>query len=258
MHIRSHRHARAITSAIWVACFLALAQTSGAQGHADPTETARQILLAIYPELAAAAYTVRVVTPDDTPLNAPWSISPHLTFEVRDPVDLLNPNRPRRLLFVGTFTFAADSGRLIELSVKGEYTHTSTLEGLCNLIDEHPEWSDERILAEGRAVGAIVFPRESADFAIATTMALEPFIGAVTIKSTFFGYHPVGAERCLLLAGALRAETAPADVTPSKYHLVFEPFDGKLISIQGERLKWPDPCEGPLVADGCSLPSTLR
>jgi hypothetical protein len=212
-----------------------------AQGRFDTAETARRVLLALYPELTERPYTLRLVT-NETPLNDSWTVPLHFSLQVHPPDDGGATADPPPVLLEAEYQFSKESGRLLEVFIKGQLSHSSELERIAQSVDDHPEWSDRRILAELTVKGArtLVGASPSADFAIATATALEPFLGSITVKSVQFKTRikELAGDPALLQWGLI-LETVPKDITPSTYGLVFEPFEGKLLWLHSVDLPLP-------------------
>lgn len=141
----------------------------------------------------------------------------------------------KEVLLKGNFTFDHNKARISNFV---NYTASKKLFDAQQTVQEHPDWTDERIIEELRAAGAAFGPwNRKGLLSKVSTNALTPFFGKLQVTSSEFRV----VERVELPDNAdappfpmMWWEVRLDPVNTAKYHYVmtFEPFEGKLMMIR--------------------------
>jgi len=154
--------------------------------------------------------------------------------------------RPESILWAH-FDFDYERKQLVALWVSGPFVN-GRLDKLTKEINEHPEWSDARVVEALKAAGAKYGPDDRAAFLRALPLKeLEPFTGRLEVVSARFDvrlHTGEGDKPEAYLTWAVDAKWHSADGRyDADRFMIFEPFDGALMdySIRMTRPPW-----GPL------------
>jgi hypothetical protein len=109
------------------------------------------------------------------------------------------------------------------------------LEALRNLVESHPDWSDDQAVSALKQDGAQFGPDEKKAFMRTLPFdKTERFFGRIKITSVEFQHLQEGRDGDFA-GGALcwnvRADALFSDGTSAKYAFEFEPFEGKLTLV---------------------------
>lgn len=148
------------------------------------------------------------------------------------------------------FTFDFETHDLRDVSISGPFVH-DRMDKLKEEVDEHPEWSDEEVVARLKAAGAKFGPDDQEAFLRALPLKkLEPITGrlevvlaGLNIRSDPFDHRKPEA----LLSWVVHAKCHSAD---GRYEadsiLLFEPFEGALWSFSISSPRRPTSANQPL------------
>jgi len=204
-------------------------------------------LRAFYPELFGKNLDLNLRTTH--PIDDSW----RQIYGIRFDVYLYNPLSERMLnppydaktgkqlsplenpvLLEGLLSFNRD-GSLQQTYVDGEVVHTKQNQAIQELIESHPEWSEDQEIHALKEAGAKYGPADKEQFIKSLHLEkAERFLGRAKILSVDFN-SPSPDHEGNFAAGALdwavHAEAELPDGAHVKYLLSFEPFDGKLVGI---------------------------
>ena len=136
--------------------------------------------------------------------------------------------RPRPLQLRATFY----RSRIPNCRV-GIYSRYKENASIRELVEAHPEWSEERALAELNRAGARFGPEKKDE--LLKTVRLEKyerFIGHFTIKSVEFAALSEPHEgNFAFLWWRIKLDVELSGGSHTEYSLIFEPFEGKLTQV---------------------------
>jgi hypothetical protein len=139
------------------------------------------------------------------------------------------PVYPKQFLTVG-FKFD-NQGRLLSLAPSGPALgNPDANDAFLTSVEDHPEWSDERLAAALKDEGAKYGPTDKKDFTRNLPIrTLQRFLGKMNILSVEF----TGLDRPNILPmWVVKAKAGPPAANQLTYELWFEPFKGDLIEIR--------------------------
>jgi hypothetical protein len=146
--------------------------------------------------------------------------------------------RTKELLSVEVWI--ARSGRIERFRAVGEVTNMTRRRQIVNEVNAHRGWSDQQVLALLRSRGATATPDQMDDPQSAfqeKVKDLEYLFGAMNVNSVECTIRDPNQFKAGLPSAELLwtviVETLPADLTPSRYAFIYEPFEGRLIDVQG-------------------------
>jgi hypothetical protein len=212
----------------------------GQLGSAD-IDTAREFVLAVYPELRGRQGVLMSLTMADVSLNQTWAQPRRLSLKIEDDELGLDRNRllglqRNELLVVDVLVNA--SGRLLEFRARGKLANTDRQRSLLKRVDAHPKWSDEDVLQFLRANGAHVIPDQTQlpeNVFEQKVRQLEGILGAMDVRRVQFLVRDADQMAAGLPAAELlwrvTIDTRPSEIKPTSYSLNYEPFEGKLIAV---------------------------
>lgn len=229
--------------------YLKAAYGKPAGGQESPLAFAQGLIQAFYPELfvrnlfldlhitrGVAGEWERfnelrfVVTPlnplSDAILNPPWD---RKTGKRLAPAQ--NP-----IVLDGEFLFS-NSGRIEQMSaVVGDEVHSKENDTLHELVESHPEWSEDQEIRALKDAGAKYGPADKEELVKALRLdRAESVLGHLNVVQVQFNApNPdhTGNFAAGTLTWSVHAEAQLPDGTRAKYALGFEPFDGRLIIIR--------------------------
>ena len=209
-------------TALFVSCASAL---YGAPRPEDYVARAMQFLRSFFPALGGTEAVIfdrrnleRQLYPD--------TINP---FAIR----LTDRNSPDPLW--AYFTFDFERHELRDVSISGPFVR-GRVEKFEEEVDEHPEWSEDQIVARLKAAGAKFGPNDREEFLHTLPLKkLEPLIGQLEITGDVFSVRSAsvgGDQPVAAIAWTVTAKWHSAD---GKFEgdriLLFEPFEGYLWSF---------------------------
>lgn len=209
--------------------------------NADVTalETARQLIVAAYPDLGTRRASMHMVTPE-YPLGQALHWIRVLGLQISE------PDAPRTGVATGITVplLMAEVSfdelqHVIELRASGRFVNERRREVMEANVDRHTEWSDQEVLEALRAAGAHFSPldiAEPAELFKQRSQGLGPFLGAVSIRSVVFEIRDRDQFEAKLSSAQLfwrvKAVTSVSADRPWAYDLLFEPFDGQLFEFK--------------------------
>lgn len=201
----------------------------------------REILKAFYPEIFAKGwyFHVSAFRPVD---DAQWGQFYEFHYEITTTqvhdkcCEYLN-GQPMKMLPTGQLTIPLSGGswigpkdQIVRFFAEGDLACSKKNEQIHELIEAHPEWSEDQALEALRKAGALYLPQDKTKFL--QQLHLDRFLeGRLKIIATTFtdlGSEHVGG----FSAGALSWDVEAVAELPSGqqiYHFNFEPFEGRLI-----------------------------
>lgn len=126
-------------------------------------------------------------------------------------------------------------GTLRRVRSRGPYVKTAELESMVRFGDEHASWSDESLVAELTRRGGHL-ARNPEDFETRMRFQrLEPFVGRIeSVETEFVARVPnmrVNNKEVFAFEFQTVLRTAPAPGQTAEISLSFEPFSGRLLSL---------------------------
>jgi len=154
--------------------------------------------------------------------------------------------RPESILWAH-FNFDFERKQLVEVWVLGPFVN-GRLDKFKKEVDEHPEWSDARVVEALKATGAKYGPDDREAFLRALPLKeLEPFTGRLEVVSARFDvrlHRDEWEKPEAALTWAVDAKWHSADGRyDADRFMTFEPFDGALMhyDIRATRPPWGSP-----------------
>ncbi|MGA7909472.1 MAG: hypothetical protein WCA16_18845 [Candidatus Sulfotelmatobacter sp.] len=196
---------------------------------------AKAFLRAIYPELKSK--NLRVTVFDDASFASEGGLT---TFSIgleERIQDRLSNKESLRPCVSAFFSFPNSSDdRIFKLAVSGPFVNESKTEGVRQLIDSHPEWSDSQVIQALEEKQPQYGPgSKEALLETVPLRALEPFLGKVRVLSTEFELrsHAQLEEKLpsAELQWVIHVEGRMPGRKPLMYYLAVEPFGGKLVLL---------------------------
>jgi hypothetical protein len=127
------------------------------------------------------------------------------------------------------------TGNLFMFSCGGSAAgNPAAYDSVKQLVEWHPEWTEERAIAELTKAGAVFGPGEKEKFLSMLPVArLEESFGKITIVSTEFeSLLEEHNSPFALLHWLVKVKVNDPDGSDRMYDMIFEPFKAKLIQIQ--------------------------
>jgi hypothetical protein len=128
--------------------------------------------------------------------------------------------------------------RVQQVLTTPESAHEQKLTAFRNLVESHPEWSDEHAISALKQAGARFGPDDKDAFLRTLPLdKMERFLGHLKVTSVEFSHLQSGVEHYRTLGRldwSVHVEAQFSDGTSSDYQLVFEPFQGKLTMLSRE------------------------
>lgn len=126
-------------------------------------------------------------------------------------------------------------GRVQELHSFSDFVHQKQLENLRQLVASHRDWSETHMANALKEAGAHFGPNDQEAFLSSLPLGkAERFLGKLKIDRVRFEYpssHSSGQLNVDGLDWVVEAVGELPDGTHPRYSFIFEPFDGKLISL---------------------------
>jgi hypothetical protein len=197
----------------------------------------------LYPELKGRGLSL--IINDESLLDNPAS-PPSFTLLVLDP-KVTDPKTGMNVctswILAAGFaipTSPADA-RIYSFSSNGSVVNADESEKLNSLVNAHPEWSDVQVLEALTQAGAEFGPTAKDRFVKALPMAgLELLLGNFRVVSVNFTIRDAEQLKQHLASSMLLWEADLETEKPSrghrKYHALFEPFRGRLVSLTAKSL----------------------
>lgn len=213
--------------------------TAAAQvGFSAQAETARRVVLQMFPELQERTVRATLGTADAFTLNQSWESFPSLAVIVSEPYyEKGSGIQTRRTLVAVEVLFDRATGRMTGLRTSGLLVNTARRTEVAARVDGHSEWSDEQVLSALREAGARFTPDavKSAESTLGPRLApLEPFLGTIQIRDATFQIRSADELRADLPAAELywfvRFSATDAGRL-RRFSARIEPFDGNLVSV---------------------------
>jgi hypothetical protein len=125
--------------------------------------------------------------------------------------------------------------RVQQVLTSSESANEQKLTAFRNLVESHPEWSDEQAISALKQAGARFGPNDKDAFLCTLPLdKMERFLGHLKVTSVEFSHLQSGVEHNRTLGRldwSVHAKAQFSDGTSSDYQLVFEPFQGKLTML---------------------------
>jgi hypothetical protein len=154
---------------------------------------------------------------------------------------------PENVTFLEGETWVTPKGDLMRLTLQGDLANSKQNQAIAELVESHPEWSDEQAARALKSEGALYGPADMDDFTKSLHLPeLEKSLGLRIVSSEnsnqsdalalppieFQGWlNPDHAGSFTGFAWVVRMEADFPDGHTRKYAFGFEPFQGKLTSI---------------------------
>jgi hypothetical protein len=206
----------------------------------------QELLEAYYPEIFGKGWYIAYSTgqPVDDPF---WGdlygfefnvsrFSPGLSWNARtDPTGKLVPPSKNSIFLEGSswIDYHGD-GRIHRVIFEGDLAYSPQNKTIRELVESHPEWSEEQANHALKEAGARFGPAEKQQFVDSLHLErAEKILGHLRIKLVEFQVfsNPDHVGSFASLFWVVHAEGEIPDGTHRTYGLVFEPFKGKLTDI---------------------------
>jgi hypothetical protein len=234
-------------SLLWISLFAPLArpQASPPANKKDTFDVARDILAASYPEIFGKNWYIGFSTGQLVDNNSwgqiygfdfkvtrfgpgvSWNTTSDTTGKIIAP--------PENSTFLQGSSWIDYRGqlRILRFVLDGDLACSRQNKALRDLVETHPEWSEEEAIRAMKQAGARYGPRDQEDFLKAIRLdRFEGLLGRLQTRLVAFqGLSPDHLGNFASLFWVVQAESILPDGTHRKYGFRFEPFEGKLIGL---------------------------
>ena len=200
-------------------------------------------LQTFYPEMSGKG--LRLVVSVDHPMDASWTEISGAYFKVTShEASGVNPllyeaekrdappsERPQ---LGGVFWFRPqDEARIQQMVAHFDVVHETQLNAVRELVESHPQWSEEKAVQELKKAGALYGPDEKAQFLASLHLdRAQRFFGPLRITLVqFVGLGKEHVGNFAQLDWTVQTKAEFPDGTHAMYGFTFEPFEGKLTSV---------------------------
>ncbi len=204
----------------------------------DQFNTARDVVLQLYPEQLKDR-TLHMTAHVDLNLNRSGGLFPEVGLSLTETVRRPNLMTPKEESLGGVVVYFRQTGQIFRLRASGPLVSSEPNTEIRHRVDEHPEWSDERVMSEIRDAGALLLPDDSKSSEralVSRLMRLTPFLGTIEVREVNFWLRNQAQMDAKLPAAELYWSVA-FDVLEAdgrrrrRKSAIFEPFSGNITFV---------------------------